>query len=134
MPILVLQRYCDDLKILCSNFWNFDSMPEINISPVADIVSGSRHFVPVTRNMCRSSVYDILLKFENMPVIVTGRKRILSVTHEIVPDSDRWPAVISCTALNVSSSKNMVIYEYQVQPLSLSKTGTYIRYVYVYMP
>ena len=62
--------------------------PEINISPVPDIVSG-RHFVPVSRNSCRSSVYDILLKFENLPVIVTGRKRILSVTHEIVPDSDR---------------------------------------------
>ena len=29
---------------------------------------------------------DILLKFENMPVIVTGRKWILSVTHEIMPD------------------------------------------------
>ena len=42
-------------------------------------------------------VYDILLKFENLPVIVTEKKRILSVTHEIVPDSDRWPAVISCT-------------------------------------
>ena len=63
--------------------------PEINISPVPDIESGSRHFVPVTCNSCRSSLYDILLKFENLPVIVTGRKRILSVTHEIVPDSDR---------------------------------------------
>ena len=73
--------------------------PEINISPVPDIVSGSRHFVPVTRNLCRSFVYDTLLKFENLSVIVTGRKRILSVTHEIVPDSDRWPVVISCTAL-----------------------------------
>ena len=63
--------------------------PEINISPVSDIVSGSRHFVPVTRHWCRSSVYDILLKFENLPVIVTGRKQILSVTYEIVPNSDR---------------------------------------------
>ena len=62
---------------------------EINISPVQDTESGSRHFVPVTRNLYRSSVYDILLKFENLPVIVTGRKRILSVTHEIMPDSDR---------------------------------------------
>ena len=52
--------------------------PEINISPVPDIVYGSRNFVPVTRNSCRSFVYDVLLKFEN-----------LSVTHEIVPDSDR---------------------------------------------
>ena len=74
-------------------------MPEINISPVTDIVSGSRHFVPVTRNSCRSSVYDILLKFENKPVIVTVRKRILSVTNEIVLDSDWWPAVLSCTAI-----------------------------------
>ena len=41
------------------------SAPEINISPVPDIVSGSRQFVPVTRNSCRSSVYDILLTFEN---------------------------------------------------------------------
>ena len=63
--------------------------PEINISPVLDIVSGSRHFVLVTCNSCRSSLYDILVKFENLPVIVTGRKRILSVTHEIVPDTDR---------------------------------------------
>ena len=64
------------------------SASEINILPVPDIVSGSRHFVPVTRNSCWSSVYDVLLEFENLPVIVTGRKRILSVTHEIVPDSD----------------------------------------------
>ena len=64
------------------------SAPEINISPVPDIVSGSRHFVPYTHNLCRSSVHDILLKFKNLPVIVTGRKRILSVTYEIVPDSD----------------------------------------------
>ena len=62
-------------------------------------MSGSQHFVLVTCNLCRSSVYDILLKFENLLVIVTGRKRILSVTHEIVLDSDRWPAVISCTGL-----------------------------------
>ena len=64
-------------------------------------MSASRHFVPVTRNSCRSSVYDILLKFENLSVIVTGRKQILSVTHKIVPDSDWWPAVISCTDLTV---------------------------------
>ena len=63
--------------------------PESNISPVPDIVSGSQHIVPVSRNSCRSSVYDILLKFENLPVIVTGRKRTLSVTDEIVRDSDR---------------------------------------------
>ena len=63
--------------------------PEIDISPMTEIMSGSRHFVPVTRNSCLSSVYDILLKYENLAVIVTGRKRILSVTHE--------PAVISCT-------------------------------------
>ena len=56
----------------------------MNISLVPDIVSGSRHFLPVTRNSCRSSVYDILLKF--LPVIVTGRKRILSVTHENLLD------------------------------------------------
>ena len=63
--------------------------PELNFLPVPDIVSDSRHFMPVTRNSCRSSVYDILLKFENLPVLVTGIKRILSVTDEIVPDSDR---------------------------------------------
>ena len=66
-----------------------DTAPEIDISPVPDIVSDSRHFVPVTRNLYLSFVYDILLKFENLPVIVTDRKRIMSVTHEIVPDSDR---------------------------------------------
>ena len=70
---------------------NIDAIaaPEMNILPVPDIVSGSRHFVPVTRNSCRSSVYDTLLKFENLPVNVTGRKRILWITHEIVSDSDR---------------------------------------------
>ena len=61
------------------------SAPEINISPVPDSVSNSRRFVPLIRNSCRSSVNDILLKIENLPVILTGRKRILSVTHEIVP-------------------------------------------------
>ena len=65
--------------------------------PLPDTMSGGRDFVPVTRNLCRAYVYDILIKFEKLPVIVTGRKQILSVTHEIVPDSDRWPAVISCT-------------------------------------
>ena len=68
---------------------SISAAPEINISPVPDTMSGSRHFMPVTRNSCRSSVYDILLKFENLPLIVTGRKRILSVTYEMVPDSDR---------------------------------------------
>ena len=84
---------------LITNPLNPLTEPEINTSPLLDIVSGSRYFVPVTRNSYRSSVYVILLKFENLPVIVTGRKRILSVTNEIVPDSDRLPAVISCTAL-----------------------------------
>ena len=69
------------------------------ISQVLDTMSGSRHFVTVTRNPCWSSVYGILLKFENLPVIVSGRKRILSVTREIAPDSDRWPVVISCTVV-----------------------------------
>ena len=68
---------------------NVGAAPAIHISPVPDIVSGSWHFVPVTRDSCRSSVYNILLKFENLPVIVTNRKRILSVAHEIVPDGDR---------------------------------------------
>ena len=80
-------------------FWSkfgYLAAPEINISPMPDIVSGSRHFVPVTRNSYRSSVYDILLKFENLLVIMTGRKRILPVTHKIVPDSDRWPVAILC--------------------------------------
>ena len=62
-----------------------------------DTVSRSWHIVPVTLNLCRSSLYDILLNFEHLPVIVTGIKRILLVTHEIVSDSDQWPAVISCT-------------------------------------
>ena len=78
--------------------------PEINISPVLDIVSGSRHFVQVTRNSYRSSVS----KFENLPVNVTGRKRILWITHEIVSDSDRWLAVVSCTAV-VGSYKNKIV-------------------------
>ena len=47
--------------------------PEINISQVPYILSGSKYFVPVTPNSCQSSVYDILLKFENLPVIVTSR-------------------------------------------------------------
>ena len=56
-------------------------------------------------------IYDILLKFENMSVIVTGKKRILSVTHEIVPDSDRRPAAISCT----------VILDWKVQHITLPR-------------
>ena len=67
----------------------YDPAPEINISPVPDIVSGSLHFVPVTRDSCQSSVYDIVLKFENLSVNVNGRKRILSVTYEIMPGGDR---------------------------------------------
>ena len=88
------------------------SAPEIIILPVPDIVSGSRHFVPVTRNLCRSSVYDVLFNFENLPAIVTGRKRILSVTHEILPDSNRWPAVISCTDMvkNVKCQLDTLIH------------------------
>ena len=33
---------------------------------MADFVSVSRHLVSVTRNSCRSSVYDVLLKFEKL--------------------------------------------------------------------
>ena len=86
---IILQKSC--MYLVESKNTNFaaSTAPEMNISPVLDIVSGSRHFVPVTRNSCWSSVYDVLLKFEKLPVIVTGRKRILSVTHEIVSDSDR---------------------------------------------
>ena len=90
---MIIQEFCKFSFVaneIYDNWFDFDiSAPEINISPAPDIVSGGRHFVPVTRNLCRSSVYDILLKFENLPVIVTGRKRILSVTYEIVLDSDR---------------------------------------------
>ena len=85
-------------------------MSEINILPVQDTMSGSRHFVLVTHNFCRSSVYIILLKFENLPVIVTVRERILSVTHEIVPDRDRWPVVISCTAYVKMKEKEEVSF------------------------
>ena len=77
------------------------SAPEINISPVPDTMTCSRHIVPVKRISFRSSLYDILLEFDNLPVIVTGIKRILSVTRDIVPDNDRWPAVISCTGYRV---------------------------------
>ena len=48
---------------------------------------------------------DLHSWFEKLPVIVTSRKRILPVTHEIVPDSDRWLAVISCTVLEFCSGK-----------------------------
>ena len=48
--------------------------PEINILLVPGMVSDSRHFVTVTGDLSWSSVYDILLKFENLSVIVTGRK------------------------------------------------------------
>ena len=77
---------------------------EINILLMPDTVSDSRRFVPVTRNLCRSSLYDVLLKFENLTVIVTGRKRILSVTQEIVPHNDRWPTVISCWIIGHSTA------------------------------
>ena len=36
--------------------------PEINILPVPDIVSSSRHFVPVTRSSYRSQLATIILK------------------------------------------------------------------------
>ena len=71
-PVIFLRHV---LKSLLYYQWkNMFSAPEINISPVPDTMSGSRHFLPVTRNSSRSPVYDILLKFENLPVIVTGRK------------------------------------------------------------
>ena len=38
------------------NFETLTTAPEINVSLVPEIVSGSRHFVPVTRNSCWSSV------------------------------------------------------------------------------
>ena len=41
------------------------SAPEINISPVPDIVSGSRRFVPVTRSSYRSQFDTITLKEYN---------------------------------------------------------------------
>ena len=66
-----------------------NAAPKINILPVPENMSGRRLIVPVNRNSCRASFYDILFKFENVPVIVTGRKKILSITHEILPDSDR---------------------------------------------
>ena len=88
-------------RILGSKFKSRYSAPEINVSPVPDIVYGSWHFVTVTRNACLSSVYELLLKFKNLLVIVTGRKGMLSVTYEIVPDSDWWPAVILCTVVSL---------------------------------
>ena len=43
--------------------------PEINMLLVPDIMSVSQHFVTVTRNAYQSSVYDMLLKFENLLAI-----------------------------------------------------------------
>ena len=48
-----------------------------------------------------TDLYSWLFISEKLPVIVTGRKRILPVTHKIVPDSDRWPVAISCAALHM---------------------------------
>ena len=31
------------------------------------------------------------MNFENLPVIVTGRKQFLLDTHETLPGSNRWP-------------------------------------------
>ena len=36
------------------------SAPEMNILPVPDIVYGSQHFVTVTLNVCRSSVFNTI--------------------------------------------------------------------------
>ena len=45
-------------------------------------------------------IYHVIfiIEFERLPVIVTGGKRLLLDTHEIVPDSDRLLAAISCAA------------------------------------
>ena len=86
------------------------SAPQINISPVPDIVSASRHFVPVTRTPCRSTVYDILLKFENESCrshmkscrTVTDDRRLFHALPFIsCPDSDSFRAIYSF-ALKVS--------------------------------
>ena len=69
-PILLYCQFKDKSRIFCKVYivrynwycWLIPA-PEINISPVPDIMSSSWHSVPVTRNSCRSSAYDILLKF-----------------------------------------------------------------------
>ena len=99
----------------------------INVWQVPDIVSDSLKFVPVTPSSWRSSVYDILLKFENLPVIVIGRKRILSVKHEIVPDSDLWPAVSSCTVSKTKfGSLTWSLFHTKMKILSLKCNFAYI--------
>ena len=37
---------------------------------------------------------------------MTGRKRILPITHKIVPESDRWPAAISCADMVIPNLSN----------------------------
>ena len=57
------------------------------------LFASAGHRVPAICNSCRSldscrsSVYVMLLKFKNLQVIVTGRKRIMSVTHDIKTSS-----------------------------------------------
>ena len=79
--ILKSNIVCFDLMIIYVKgvSSNIGAAPEINILPVQDIVSGSLHFVPVTHNLCQFSVYDILLKFENLPVI--DRQKTNPVSH-----------------------------------------------------
>ena len=72
------------------------SAPEIDISPVPDIVPAvgtSCWFLAI----CVGLLYMITIEIWNLPVIVTSIKQILSITYEIVPDSDLQQAVISCT-------------------------------------
>ena len=44
------------------------------------------------KEILRDKVALLITVFENLPVTVTGRKQFQTVTLEIVPDSDRWPA------------------------------------------
>ena len=50
-------------QIWKKNKKNRVAAPKTDISPVPDIVPGSWLFVSVTRNSCRTSVYDVVLEF-----------------------------------------------------------------------
>ena len=74
------------------------SAPEINISSVPDIVSRSRHFVPVIRNSYRSSVYTVEIW---KPTGHCDRQKMNPVGHTW-NRARQWPSVISCTDVNIS--------------------------------
>ena len=90
MEVLILHRIVDNSSglrfIAYYSAWNKYFASAGHCVWQSALCAGHSQFVPV---FCKWYTIEIWKP--------AGRKRILSVTHEIVPDSDWLPAVISCT-------------------------------------